>query len=72
MAPRLFDARVTRTSALTNTVLVVHVGDLAQAESFLVVQMLFLFQNPLVEELLQLFVTVVDTELFEAVHGEIL
>ena len=32
----------------------------------------YLFENPLVEELLQLLVTVVDAELLEAVHLEVL
>ena len=46
----------------TDTVLVVDVVDLLDVESFLLVQSLLLLEDPLIEELLQLLVTVVDAE----------
>lgn len=54
-----------------DTVLVVHVGDFSQAQTLLFVDALLFFENALVEELLQLFVAVVDAELLEAVDWKV-
>ena len=56
---------------LTNTILVVNESDLRNIEPLTFVQLLFVLQDTLVEELLQLLVTVVDAELLEAVHLEV-
>ena len=55
-----------------NAVLVIYIGDFAQAQTLFFVDSLLFFENPLVEELLQLFIAVVDAELLEAVHRKVL
>lgn len=59
------------TTVLTNTVLVVHKSDLRHIEPLPLVQLLFVLQYPLVEELLKFLVAVIDAELLEAVHLEV-
>jgi hypothetical protein len=57
---------------LTNAVLVVNIVNLGHIEAFLRVQRLLIMKNSLVEEHLKLLVAVVDAELLEAVHWEVL
>lgn len=57
-----------RRPCLTYTVVVVRVFNTRNIKAFFRIQLLFLFQNPLVEEVLQLLVAVVDAELLERVH----
>ena len=57
---------------VTDAVLVVDVVDLLDVEPLLLVQRLLLLEDALVEELLQLLVAVVDAELLEAIHLEVL
>ena len=49
----------------TDAVLVIHEGDLLHPQPLLLIDQLLLLQDALVEELLQLFVAVVDAELLE-------
>ena len=54
-----------------DAVLVVDKANVFNSESFLDIQFLFILQNPLIEKLLELFVTVIDAELFETVDSEV-
>lgn len=54
-----------------DAILIVNIDDLLNAKPFLFVEQLFFLEDAFVEELLQFLVTVVDTELFEAVDGKI-
>lgn len=56
----------------TDSVLVVDVVDLPDAQALLLVKGLLVLEDPLVEKLLQLLIAVVDAELLEAVHSEVL
>ncbi len=55
-----------------DAVLVVNEFDLLELDALLDVQLLFILKGALVEELLQLLVTIVDGELLEAVDLEVL
>lgn len=55
-----------------DTVLIVNVDDLLHPQAFLLVEQLLFLQDALVKKLLQFFVAVVDTKLFETVNGKIL
>ncbi len=52
--------------------LIVNKGDFLDPQPFFLVQLLLLFENSLIEELLKLLVAIVDAELLEAVDGEVL
>lgn len=54
-----------------DAILIVNIDDLLNAKPFLFVEQLFFLEDAFIEELLQFLVTVVDTELFEAVDGKI-
>ena len=56
----------------TYTILVVRIGNLVDAQVFSFVQILLLTNNATVEELLQLFVAVVDAKLLERVLLKVL
>lgn len=55
-----------------NDVLIVREGDLRHIEALALIQLLFILQNVVVKELLQLLVAVVDAKLFKRVDREIL
>lgn len=59
------------THLLTNTVLVIDIGNFSNTKTFFFVKCLFFLQDTLIEEHLQLFIAVVDAELFKTVHWEI-
>ncbi len=52
--------------------LIVNKRDFLDSQPFFLVQLLLLFENSLIEELLKLLVAIVDAELLEAVDGEVL
>jgi hypothetical protein len=52
--------------------LIVNKGDFLDSQPFFLVQLLLLFENSLIEELLKFLVAIVDAELLEAVDGEVL
>ena len=54
-----------------NTILIVNKGDFLDAQAFLFIQILFIFEDPLIEKLLQFFVTVINTELFKTVDSKV-
>ncbi|TKR93102.1 hypothetical protein L596_007623 [Steinernema carpocapsae] len=54
----------------TYAVLVVGVFDLGHIQTLFCVELLLLLQNPVVEELLELLVAVVNAELLERIQGE--
>ena len=55
-----------------NDILIVRERNLRHIETFALIQLLFVLQNVIVEELLQLLVAVVDAELFKRVDSEVL
>ena len=62
----------TFTSVSLDPHLVVDEGDFLDPQPLFLIELLLLLEDPLVEELLQLLVAVVDAELLEAVDGEVL
>lgn len=58
-------------TATTDDILVVGELNFRYIQSFATVQLLFVFQNVVVEEFLQLFVTIIDAELLERIDRKI-
>lgn len=56
---------------LTNDVLIIGEFDFRYIQSFATIQFLFVLQNIVVEELLQLLVTIIDAKLFEWINGKV-
>ena len=54
-----------------NTILIIHKLDILDSKTLLLVQLLFILQDSLVEELLQLFIAIVDTKLLKAVNCKV-
>ena len=54
-----------------NTILIVNKGNFLDTQAFLFIQILFIFEDPLIEKLLQFFVTIINTELFKTVDSKV-
>ena len=55
-----------------NAVLVINETHILHSKTFLHIQFLFIFENSLIEKLLQLLVAIIDAELLKTVNGKIL
>ena len=62
---------VTRSSRILSH-LIIHETNLLHSQSLFLVEILFVLQNSLIEELLQFFVAIIDAKLLERVHREVL
>lgn len=64
--------RLANQSNFTYTILVIYIGNFRNVQRFSGIKILFILQNSFVEKLLQLLVTVINTELFETINFEVL